>query len=103
MPCTTAVSVSRIGSVLYFLSKVYYALPMKSTISTKGQITVPAVLREKLGLTPGTRVEFELRKGGVLIRKSGGKVHPVVRAFGLIDLPKPVDEILEEMRGPASK
>ncbi|GMR24727.1 MAG: hypothetical protein BMS9Abin37_3320 [Acidobacteriota bacterium] len=75
---------------------------MKSTISAKGQITVPAELREKLGLTPGTRVEFELRKGGVLVRKSGGAVHPVDRAFGLIDLAKPVDEILAEMRGPAS-
>ena len=37
---------------------------MKSTISSKGQITVPAKVREKLGLGPGTIVEFQIRKGG---------------------------------------
>lgn len=76
---------------------------MTSTISSKGQITVPAKIREKLGLVPGTEVEFVLRENGVFLRKGTRNVHPVDRAFGLIELSAPVDEILAEMRGPASE
>ena len=72
---------------------------MKSTISSKGQVTVPVEVRDKLGLSPGTEVEFELRRNGVLLRKGGGVRHPVDRVFGLIELPAPVDQIIAEMRG----
>jgi AbrB family looped-hinge helix DNA binding protein len=73
---------------------------MKSTISSKGQITVPAAIRSELGLAPGTRVEFELREGGVLLRKGGSTDHPVDRVFGVLQLSKSVDEVIDEMRGP---
>ncbi|MBI1847636.1 MAG: AbrB/MazE/SpoVT family DNA-binding domain-containing protein [Candidatus Rokubacteria bacterium] len=73
---------------------------MKSTVSSKGQITLPAALREKLGLGTGTAVRFELRGGGVLVRKGAGGVHPVDQVFGRLKLAKPVDELLDEMRGP---
>jgi len=73
---------------------------MKSTISAKGQITVPAEVREKLGLVPGTAVQFELREGGVLMRKGGPGPHPVDRVFGRLRLPKSVDALVDEMRGP---
>ena len=73
---------------------------MKSTISSKGQITVPAAVREKLGLAPGTAVLFELTEGGVLMRKGSGGTHPVDQVFGRLKLPKPVDALVDEMRGP---
>jgi AbrB family looped-hinge helix DNA binding protein len=73
---------------------------MKSTISSKGQITVPAQVRAALGLRPGTRVVFELREGGVLLRKGGGSRHPVDEVFGRVALSAPVDRLLDEMRGP---
>lgn len=76
---------------------------MKSTISSKGQVTVPVEVRNKLGLVPGTPVEFELRNKGVLLRKGSGDVHPVDLAFGLIKLPGSVDQILDDLRGPATK
>lgn len=74
---------------------------MKSTISSKGQITVPAKVRERLGLAPGTVVRFELREGGVLIRKGAAGPHPVDQVFGRLRLAKPVDVLVDEMRGPA--
>ena len=80
--------------------KADYALPMTSTVSTKGQITVPAKVREQLGLTPGTPVVFELRENGVLLRKGFSGVHPVDRVYGVLRLEKSVDETLDEMRGP---
>jgi antitoxin PrlF len=73
---------------------------MKSTISSKGQITVPVEVRDQLGLRPGTVVSFELREGGVFLRKGGSGQHPVDRLFGRLQLDKPVDVLLDEMRGP---
>ncbi len=73
---------------------------MKSTISSKGQVTVPAALRDKLGLAAGTAVQFELREDGVLMRKGGGGAHPVDQVYGRLKLPKSVDVLVDEMRGP---
>ena len=33
---------------------------MLSTITSKGQVTIPQALRQRLGLTPGQAVEFDL-------------------------------------------
>ena len=71
---------------------------MSSTISSKGQVTVPVEVRRKLGLVPGTRIEFELRGDGVFLRKGGHDVHPVDQIFRLIELTDPVDTILSDMR-----
>jgi antitoxin PrlF len=73
---------------------------MRSTISSKGQITVPLEVRERLGLIPGTPVEFELREEGVLLRKGISGSHPVDKVWATLRLDSPVDEILDEMRGP---
>lgn len=73
---------------------------MKSTISSKGQVTVPAEVRERLGLRAGTVVSFELRDDGVLLRKGGHGPHPVDRVFGRLRLSRPVDALVDEMRGP---
>lgn len=32
---------------------------MKATITSKGQITIPVAIREKLGLKPGDQIEFD--------------------------------------------
>jgi AbrB family looped-hinge helix DNA binding protein len=73
---------------------------MKSTVSSKGQITLPAKVRGALGLTSGTPVQFELTRGGVLLRKGGRGAHPVDELFGRLRLPKSVDALLDEMRRP---
>lgn len=73
---------------------------MRSIISSKGQVTVPVEVRERLGLLPGTQVEFELREEGVLLRKEIHGSHPVDRVWATLRLERPVDEVLDEMRGP---
>ena len=40
---------------------------MLGKITIKGQITIPAPLRKKLGLNPGDFVEFSLGKTGITI------------------------------------
>ncbi len=76
---------------------------MKSVISSKGQVTVPAEIREKLGLSPGTVVEFELSNGVALLRKGASRTRPVDQVYGILKLDRPVDELLDEMRGPRPK
>ena len=73
---------------------------MKSVVSSKGQITLPAEVREQLGLVPGTAVQFEVRAGAVVIRKGAGTAHPVDQMFGHLRLGQPVDDLIDAMRGP---
>lgn len=73
---------------------------MRSTISSKGQITVPVEVRERLGLVPGTLVEFELKEEGVLLRKGVSGDHPVDKVWATLHLDRSVDEALDAMRGP---
>ena len=74
---------------------------MTSTISSKGQITVPKAVRDKLGLRPGVRVEFEVTAEGALLRK--GHRHPgraVDRVLGILKRQHPTDQIVDDARGP---
>jgi AbrB family looped-hinge helix DNA binding protein len=75
---------------------------MKSIVSSKGQITLPVEVRDRLGLVAGTAVRFELCAGGVVIRKGRPGAHPVDQLFGALTLGRSVDALLDEMRGPRS-
>ena len=76
---------------------------MKSRISSKGQITVPVDVRDQLGLSVGTEIEFVVRDGEAVLRKGGGLTHPVDRIYGRLQLGKSVDTLLDAMRGPRPK
>ena len=41
-------------------------------VTTKGQVTTPQHIREKLGITPATDIEFVEEKGRVYILKKEG-------------------------------
>jgi AbrB family looped-hinge helix DNA binding protein len=51
-------------------------------ITREGQITIPAEIRQRLGLLPDTEVEFEVREDGLYLRK---KLNPT-RGSRLIEL-----------------
>ena len=40
------------------------------TLTSKGQVTIPLEIRERLGLLPGTRVEFDVVGSSDRIRKA---------------------------------
>jgi AbrB family looped-hinge helix DNA binding protein len=74
---------------------------MTSTISAKGQVTVPKAVRDQLGLRPGTRVEFEIRPEGALLRKGQkGTVRAVDRVLGILEREASTDAVIRDMRGP---
>lgn len=39
-------------------------------LTSKGQVTIPLEIRRRLGLEPGTRVEFDVVGGAVRMRKA---------------------------------
>jgi AbrB family looped-hinge helix DNA binding protein len=80
---------------------------MKSTVSSKGQITVPKSVRTRYSLAPGTEVEFELREDGALLRKKRASRHPIWDAVGSLrgkfrwpkGIPHTVDAYIDYVRG----
>ncbi|MBI3769719.1 MAG: AbrB/MazE/SpoVT family DNA-binding domain-containing protein [Deltaproteobacteria bacterium] len=60
---------------------------------------MPAVVRDRLGLAPGTAIEFIVREGEAVLRKHRA-VDPVDRVYGRLKLDRDVDGLVDEMRGP---
>jgi len=46
---------------------------MSTTVTSKGQVTIPKRVREQLGIVPGSAVDFEAGPDGsvVLVKKGG--------------------------------
>ena len=72
-------------------------------ITTKGQVTIPIEIRERLGLHPETEVEFEVTGNSVRIRKAraanGRGRRLVSRMKGRATTRLSTDEILALTRG----
>ncbi|HVE72302.1 MAG TPA: AbrB/MazE/SpoVT family DNA-binding domain-containing protein [Thermoanaerobaculia bacterium] len=71
-------------------------------ITSKGQITIPQAIRERMGLLPGTEVEFVVRGNVVQLVKTnspsrGAKI--VARLRGRARRSLTTDEIMRLTRG----
>ncbi len=69
-------------------------------VTSKGQITIPKKIREKLGLEAGAGIVFEEKDGVFYIRKSVTK-SPFDKWKGKLRkiIDKSSDQIIEELRG----
>jgi AbrB family looped-hinge helix DNA binding protein len=74
-------------------------------ITSKGQVTIPAEIREKAGLLPHTDVDFEFDGAAVrIVRAKGGRsdsrgARIVQRLRGRGDVQMTTDEIMALTRG----
>ena len=72
-------------------------------ITSKGQVTIPQAIREKLGLLPHCEVEFDIVGQGVRIRKKGQRMSRgemmVERLRGTGNRRFTTDEIMALTRG----
>ena len=73
---------------------------MLSTVSEKGQITVPKRLRERLGIHPGDRLEL-VEDAGRLVATRVVPGDPVAAVYGILNLDVSTDETIRELRGPS--
>lgn len=66
-------------------------MPETSRLSSKGQVTIPVAVRERLELVPGDLVSYEVEEDRVVLRR----VRPFDAAFHAA-----VSETLEEWASP---
>lgn len=73
---------------------------MLSKVAERGQVTIPKLLREKLGIHPGAILDFEIQHGQ-LVAKKVVSTDPIAKVMGCLKMPQTTDEFIEELRGPA--
>ena len=71
---------------------------MHSTISEKGQVTVPKPLRDRLGIRPGDRLDFTEEQGHLVLSKAVPR-DPVAAVYGILSLGESTDDMLRALRG----
>ncbi len=64
-----------------------------STISSKGQITVPLEVRKRLGLSVGDRVEFVVDKDRTTIRPARAPENPFLKYVGALPAFSSIHEV----------
>lgn len=72
---------------------------MHSTISEKGQVTLPKPLRDRLGIKPGDRLDFTEEDGHIVVSKTTDKQDPIGMVYGILSLGESTDEVLRGLRG----
>jgi AbrB family looped-hinge helix DNA binding protein len=75
---------------------------MKTVVSEKGQVTIPKVLRDRLGILPGQILDF-VEEHGTLIARKITPVDPLDELYGIVSLPAGTDGFLAELRDPADR
>lgn len=78
---------------------------MATTVTVKGQVTLPKAVREAVGIKPGDKVEVRATaSGGIYIEKPGAassyaeRLREVARRYPIVT-DQTTDEIMREMRG----
>ncbi|MDP3258250.1 MAG: AbrB/MazE/SpoVT family DNA-binding domain-containing protein [Bosea sp. (in: a-proteobacteria)] len=75
---------------------------MATTVTSKGQVTIPKPIRDRLGIEPGTAVDFRMDAGGnvVLLKADGSRPRSRFEAARGVLAPSPsTDEIMALLRG----
>jgi len=71
---------------------------MKSRVAERGQVTIPKVLRDRLGVLPGTILEFSEERGRLVAVKSS-PADPVAKVYGCLGRKFDTDAFMAEVRG----
>ena len=70
---------------------------MNAVVAERGQVTIPKALRDRLGITPGTILDFREEEGELVAVKlvEGDRV---ARVTGCLSLDAPTDQLIAELR-----
>ena len=64
-----------------------------ATMTSKGQITIPKEIRQRLGLERGDRVIFECEAGRVVLKPYRGETNPFAAYVGALGSFETKDEV----------
>jgi AbrB family looped-hinge helix DNA binding protein len=67
-------------------------------VTTKGQVTIPKPIRERLGIDPGDEVEFVETDEGYVVRKRVEE-NPFEKWKGTLETGRTTEEVMNELRG----
>ena len=68
-----------------------------TTLTSKGQVTIPKEIRDQLGLKPSDKIMFSLENGHVTLRRAYPALEEVVSSIPAIDVPmKEWDDIVQD-------
>ena len=77
---------------------------MSTTLTSKGQVTIPKRIRDALNLAPGSAVDFEVNRAGeVVVRKADARASRKADRFeaarGKADIKWRTEELMALLRG----
>lgn len=72
---------------------------MRSTVSEKGQVTIPKPIRERLGIRAGEVLEFDEQPDGAVVARKAAARDPVDDVYGVLQSTEDTDELIERLRG----
>lgn len=68
-----------------------------TTLTSKGQVTIPKAIRDELGLQPSGKIEFFIENGRAWLRRAYPSLEDVVGRIPAIDVPmQEWDEIVKD-------
>ena len=70
---------------------------MRAKVAERGQVTIPKPLRDRLGIRPGTILEFR-EEAGRLIAVKVESLDPIDQIYGQLGQGRRTDEILRQLR-----
>ena len=74
-----------------------------NAVTVKGQVTIPKPIRDALGIHPGSKVEFTIKRDGDIVLRKADAEHPAPSRFdrfvGSAGPGMSTDEIMALLRG----
>ncbi len=71
---------------------------MRAKVAERGQVTIPKSLRDRLGIRPGTVLEFR-EEEGKLVAVKVESLDPVDEAYGRLGKGRRTEELMRRLRG----
>ncbi len=82
---------------------------MSTTLTVKGQVTIPKPIRDAMGLTPGSAIDFAVNRNGEVVlhkadsgaatQKARAKPDRFEAARGKADVPWTTQDLMALLRG----
>ena len=73
-------------------------MAVKAKVAERGQVTIPKVLRVRLGIQPGTVLEFS-EDSGRLVAAKAETADSIEKVYGCVGRGRKTEQIMNELRG----